>query len=90
MKEGGKAQASPASWLLNHPTLAFGYQDAPWGESFPLVPHRALSFQHQIFPDGFLTVEMEVSNGNPCSPLLRASLVDTTLIIQLPNSIYLS
>lgn len=77
--------------LLNQPTLGFGYQDAPWVDALPLVPHQALTCStSQIFPDGFLTIEMEVSNGNPCSPLLKASPVGTTLIIQLPNSIYLS
>lgn len=86
-----RAQVPPASWLLNHPTLAFGYEDAPWGDSSPLVSHQALTFSaSHIFPDGFLTIGTEASNGNPCSPLLRAALVGTTIIIQLPNSIYLS
>lgn len=78
---------SPRSPLLWH----LGARILPGGHSFPLVLHWAPTFSiGQIFPDGFLTSEMEVSNGNPCGPLLRTVLVGASLIIQLPNPIYLS
>lgn len=91
---GGRGQGSrlanilsPRSPLLWH----LGARILPGGDSFSLVPHWAPTFSiGQIFPDGFLTSEMEVSNGNPCGPLLRTVLVGAPLIIQLPNPIYLS
>ena len=91
---GGRGQGSrlasilsPRSPLLWH----LGARILPGGDSFSLVPHWAPTFSiGQIFPDGFLTSEMEVSNGNPCGPLLRTVLVGAPLIIQLPNPISLA
>lgn len=73
------------------PNTGFGAPGYPLGRFLPLGSTTGSNFSSShIFSDGFLTAEMEVSNGNPCRPLLKAALVGTTLIIQLPNSIYLS
>lgn len=67
-RKGAKAQSR--QHLVSRSYFGFGCQDTPWGTFFSLVLHWPPTFSiGQIFPDGFLTSEMEVSNGNPCGPL---------------------